>query len=78
MNRNRTVCRAAALAVAALVTAGWHGAAAPQDRGTATREAPKFEVDASWPKVPNGWVLGQVSGAAIDNQDNVWVFIVPG
>lgn len=77
MNRNRTICRAAAVAVAVLATAVWHGSAAPQDRQTDTREVPKFKVDPSWPKVPNGWVLGQVSSAAIDDRDNVWVLHRP-
>src|SRR5256885_3041071 len=36
--------------------------------------APRFEVDASWPKpLPNRWILGQVSGIATDRHDRVWV-----
>jgi hypothetical protein len=35
---------------------------------------PKFEVDPFWPKpLPNNWRLGQVIGAAVDSQDNVWI-----
>ena len=71
LDLHRTICLAAALALAGL------GAASPQDRRTATGEAPRFEVDPSWPKIPNGWALGQVSSAAIDNQDNVWVLHRP-
>ena len=52
------------LAVAVLAMAGWHANAVAQGRRAPAREAPKFEVDPSWPKIPNGWVLGQVSGAA--------------
>jgi DNA-binding beta-propeller fold protein YncE len=44
---------------------------------TPAREAPQFKVDPSWPKIPNGWVLGQVSSAATDAQDNVWVLHRP-
>jgi DNA-binding beta-propeller fold protein YncE len=40
---------------------------------TATREVPRFEVDPAWPKIPNGWVLGQVASAAADPQDNIWL-----
>jgi DNA-binding beta-propeller fold protein YncE len=36
--------------------------------------APKFQVDAFWPKpLPNNWILGQVSGIAVDRFDRIWV-----
>jgi hypothetical protein len=36
--------------------------------------APRFEVDASWPKpLPNSWIIGQVGGIAVDQNDNVWI-----
>jgi len=39
---------------------------------------PRFEVDPYWPKpLPNGWMLGQVSGTAIDSNDHVWVLQRP-
>ncbi|HEX7797548.1 MAG TPA: hypothetical protein VF456_24465, partial [Vicinamibacterales bacterium] len=42
-------------------------------------QAPKFEVDPFWPKpLPNGWVLGQTIGLAVDGQDNVWIVHRPG
>jgi len=35
---------------------------------------PTFEPDPYWPKrLPNNWVLGQVSGVAVDADDHVWV-----
>jgi hypothetical protein len=41
--------------------------------------APAFRVDAAWPKpLPNGWILGQVSGVAVDAEDHVWVLQRPG
>jgi DNA-binding beta-propeller fold protein YncE len=37
-------------------------------------QAPKFEVDALWPKpLPNNWVLGQVIGLTVDSRDHVWI-----
>ena len=37
-------------------------------------EIPKFQVDAAWPKpLPNGWIMGQAAGVAVDAQDHVWV-----
>ena len=40
-------------------------------------DAPKFEVEASWPKMPEKWKFGDVSSIAIDAQDNVWVLHRP-
>ena len=38
---------------------------------------PVFEVDSSWPKLPNNWVLGVVSSVATDKRDHVWIFHRP-
>ena len=36
--------------------------------------APQLQVDAFWPKpLPNNWLLGQVSGVAVDSRDHVWI-----
>ena len=76
MHWNRTIRGSAAIAVIVLITVGWHGASA-QNRPAAAREVPQFKADASWPKIPNGWVLGQVSSAAVDDRDHVWVLHRP-
>ncbi|MFQ5551812.1 MAG: fumarylacetoacetate hydrolase family protein, partial [Gemmatimonadales bacterium] len=35
---------------------------------------PAFEVDPYWPKpLPNNWIIGQVSGVAVDSRDHVWI-----
>jgi hypothetical protein len=35
---------------------------------------PVYEVDPSWPKpLPNNWILGQISGVAVDSRDHVWI-----
>jgi hypothetical protein len=39
--------------------------------------APQFRVDPSWPSVPNGWVLGEVTSVSVDRNDGVWVLHVP-
>jgi hypothetical protein len=37
-------------------------------------DAPKFEVDPSWPKpLPNNWIMGAAAGVAVDGQDHIWV-----
>jgi DNA-binding beta-propeller fold protein YncE len=45
---------------------------AAQGRGRA--QAPTFRVDPLWPKpLPNHWVLGSVTGVAVDAQDHIWI-----
>jgi DNA-binding beta-propeller fold protein YncE len=40
---------------------------------------PQFAVDPFWPKpLPNNWMLGQVSGIAVDRFDRIWVVHRPG
>ena len=41
------------------------------------RAVPTFAVDASWPKVPPQWKLGDASSIAIDAEDNVYVLHRP-
>ena len=39
---------------------------------------PKFEADPYWPKpLPNNWILGEVSGVAVDSRDHVWIIHRP-
>ena len=40
----------------------------------APSEIPQFRVDPFWPgELPNNWMLGQVSGVAVDDRDHVWI-----
>jgi DNA-binding beta-propeller fold protein YncE len=38
---------------------------------------PVFQVDPSWPKLPNNWVLGVVSAVTTDRRDHVWILHRP-
>src|ERR1700741_2452617 len=38
---------------------------------------PSYQVDPFWPKVPARWILGQVSGVAVDPRDHVWIIQRP-
>jgi sugar lactone lactonase YvrE len=42
-----------------------------------SRDVPKFQADPAWPKIPNGWVLGQVASAAADDHDHIWILHRP-
>ena len=72
----------AGVVVLVLVAIGVSRSAVPtasaQARATAAREAPKFQVDPAWPKIPNNWQFGQVASVSIDAQDHVWVLQRPG
>ena len=53
------------VAAASLLLVGF-GATAPP--------APSFSVDPLWPKpLPNHWLLGSVTGVAVDAQDHIWI-----
>src|SRR5262245_24856368 len=51
--------------------------ASAQAQKASARQMPKFEVEAGWAKIPNGWVLGQVASAAADEQDHIWILHRP-
>jgi len=34
---------------------------------------PTYQVDPTWPQMPEQWTLGQVSGVAVDSRDHVWI-----
>jgi sugar lactone lactonase YvrE len=37
-------------------------------------QAPRFQVDPLWPKpLPNHWVIGSVTGVAVDSRDHIWI-----
>ena len=58
----------AGFAASALVLLGWGGI-----QGFA-QTPPKAEVDRLWPRpLPNHWILGSVTGVAVDSRDHVWV-----
>ena len=53
---------------AAVVLLGWAGA-----QGLA-QAPPRAEADPLWPRpLPNHWILGSVTGVAVDSRDHVWV-----
>jgi DNA-binding beta-propeller fold protein YncE len=62
------ICVLAAAAATGLVERG----VAAQTRGGV--RAPTFQVDPFWPKpLPNHWILGSVTGVALDAREHVWI-----
>ena len=45
--------------------------------GALAANAPRFELDKAWPRLPENFRFGDVSSIAIDAQDNVWVLHRP-
>jgi hypothetical protein len=47
-------------------------------RSAMAQAQPSYKVEANWPKqLPNNWIMGQVSGIAVDHEDHVWVLQRP-
>jgi DNA-binding beta-propeller fold protein YncE len=57
---------------------GVYRLAAARPAQTTSARAPTFQVEPSWPKIPNNWQFGQVASVAIDGQDHVWILQRPG
>ena len=63
-----------AMAVVASVGAVLLVGASAITRVTAqTRQAPTFQVDSTWPALPNSWVLGTVTSVTVGKDDHVWI-----
>src|ERR1041384_886367 len=61
-----------AIFITFFVVAGMAGDSRSQTRGAF--QVPKFQVDPFWPKpLPNHWVLGSVTGVAVDRNDHIWI-----
>lgn len=76
MSRKRPINAVSMVLLAAIQLAGLcerSGTSAAQTSTADPRQIPEFEVDPSWPTIPNGWVLGQVASTASDEQDHIWV-----
>jgi DNA-binding beta-propeller fold protein YncE len=64
-----------AAALLAIPLASWLAAAAGAQQPAV--RPPSFEVDPSWPSIPNNWVLGEVTSIAVDSRDHIWVLHRP-
>jgi hypothetical protein len=65
------------LVLAPLMTALSVGSLALERASQTASAVPSFQVDPFWPRLPKQWILGQVSGVAVDAQDHVWVLQRP-
>ena len=56
---------------------GWGAGRLEPEAGAQANPVPQFEVDPFWPKMPEQWILGQVSGIAVDARDHIWILQRP-
>jgi hypothetical protein len=69
-----TGMKAARSIVVACLVAGASAITAQSPGPRKAASAPERQVDPFWPKpLPNNWILGQVSGVAVDKRGHVWI-----
>jgi hypothetical protein len=75
--RRTFVAFAAAVLLPAISLA--QGANAKPASGSPTAERlPIYEVDPTWPPtLPNNWILGDIRGLFVDDDDHLWVIHMP-
>ena len=73
---HKQVMRLASLGLVVAAIAGG-GQIAVRAQRSNSAGMPVFEVDPSWPKIPNNWILGVVSSVTVDKRDHVWIFQRP-
>jgi DNA-binding beta-propeller fold protein YncE len=65
-------------AIFRVALAAWLLATGALTVGGMATEPPHMRADPYWPKpLPHNWILGQVSGVAVDAADNVWIIQRP-
>src|SRR3954468_2934398 len=75
MNRRRRLAAAGLLGAVLALAAG--AAGTDRLRAQSAAPVPKFEVDPSFPSLPPGKLLGDVSSVAVDARDHVWMIHRP-
>ena len=70
--RSRTTLVATGVLVLVAIGASQAVQAAMQQQPTV--QAPRFEVEVTWPKpLPNHWIIGSAVGVAVDSRDHVFI-----
>lgn len=70
----RVLSLVCAVAGSAAISVAFYGVLSP---AAAQDSPPDYRVDPSWPNMPDGQLLGQVAGIAIDSRDHVWIIQRP-
>jgi len=74
IGRGSNVIERATIAVATVLAVTCAVSAPVEIAAQGKPAALPFRVDPLWPKpLPNGWILGSVTGVAVDAQDHIWI-----
>jgi hypothetical protein len=73
----KALLRYACVAATMLVLVGLHPMPGAAQAPAKPAGMPVFQVDPSWPKLPNNWVVGIVSAVTVDSRDHVWILQRP-
>ncbi|MBM62627.1 MAG: hypothetical protein CL484_06720 [Acidobacteria bacterium] len=77
MTHKQLVNSVSILLVALPIACGTQQEPEPEPMPSGERLVPRFEVDPSWPMLPNDWVLGSVASVDVDSRDHVWIYHRP-
>ena len=79
MNDLRYLLPAALLFLSLLFLSARGSSETPPGQGAGRGDRmPEYQVDPFWPKpLPNNWLIGQVSGVAVDAGDHIWILHRP-
>ena len=69
----KRIVRFAVLSLIVVAAARWGKVVVLAQNSSQPASMPVFEVDPSWPKLPNNWVVGVVSSVTVDKRDHVWL-----
>ena len=56
---------------------GWFVVTVGAQQQPSKLRPPAFQVEPTWPMIPNNWVLGEVTSISVDAKDNIWVLHRP-
>ncbi len=73
----KTIVHFAGLSLIGVAALAWSEFAGLAQTSKQPLGMPVFEVDTSWPNLPNDWVLGVVSAVTVDRRDHVWILQRP-
>jgi DNA-binding beta-propeller fold protein YncE len=73
----KTMMRCAWLGLMVIVLVGLCVRPGAAQRPAKSAGMPVFQVDPTWPALPNNWVVGIVSAVTVDKRDHVWILHRP-
>ena len=73
----KTLLRYSLFGLMVIAVVGHHDLAGVAQSANQPAGMPVFQVDPTWPTLPNNWVVGVVSSVTVDRRDHVWILHRP-